>query len=71
MIEHFDDYAAGMGRGPANRDKDLDPWRTITKDRYERGQFTLNRSASYSAAIKLRTDAKSVSDNFIEWYNFE
>lgn len=71
VIEHFDDYAAGVGRGPAERDKDLDPWRSVTKDRYERGQFILSRTTSYEAAIKLRTDAKAVSDNFIEWYKSE
>lgn len=41
MIEHFDDYAAGEGQGQAERDTDLDSWRTFTKDIYERGQFRL------------------------------
>jgi len=68
MIEHFDDYAAGVGRGQAKRDKDLDPWRTVTKDRYERGQFALDRTTSYDAAINLRSEAKIVSEKFIKWY---
>ncbi|MGO9474763.1 MAG: hypothetical protein ACLPWS_15395 [Rhodomicrobium sp.] len=68
MIEHFDDYAAGEGRGPAERERDLDPWRTTTRDRYERGLFCLERHQSYAAAIKLRADAKGVSDKFIQWY---
>ena len=68
MIEHFDDYAAGEGRGPLERSRDLDPWRTITRDRYERGVFYLERHQSYEAAIKMRADAKSVSDKFIQWY---
>lgn len=67
MIEHFDDYAAGTGRGPAKRESDLDPWRRISQDRYERGQFLLDRRKSYEAAIKLRSDAKRVSDEFIQW----
>lgn len=69
MIEHFDDYAAGTGRGPARRKCDLDPWRIITRDRCERGQFLLERSKSYQAAIELRSSAKCVSDEFIRWYN--
>jgi hypothetical protein len=68
MLEHFDDYATGDGRGPAERSPDLDPWRTITKDRYERGAFHLDRDISYDAAIKMRADANAVSDKFIEWY---
>jgi hypothetical protein len=68
MIEHFDDYAAGKGRGLAERERDLDPWRQITRDRYERGLFCLERHQSYEAAIKLRADAKAVSDRFIQWY---
>jgi len=68
MIEHFDDYAAGKGHGPATRENDLDPWREITHDRYERGNFSLERKSSYEAAIKLRSDAKCVSDEFIQWY---
>ncbi len=65
MIEHFDDYAAGKGRGPAKRETDVDPWRIATTAQYERGQFVLERKASYAAAIKLRDDAKQVSDSFI------
>jgi hypothetical protein len=68
MIEHFDDYAAGEGHGPGRRERDLDPWRTITKDQYERGVFLLDRHKSYEAAINLRANAKKVSDKFIEWY---
>jgi hypothetical protein len=68
MIEHFDDYAAGEGQGPAKRESDLDPWRVVTRDRFERGQFCLERSKSYEAAIKLRSDGKCVSDEFIQWY---
>jgi hypothetical protein len=68
MIEHFDDYAAGKGQGPARRERDLDPWRKITRDRYERGLFCLERHQSCEAAIKLRADAKGVSDKFIQRY---
>ena len=68
MIEHFDDYAAGEGRGPAMRERDLDPWRQTSRDRYERGLFCLERRPSYEAAIKLRADAKGVSDKFIQRY---
>lgn len=67
MIEHFDDYAAGKGRGAAMREGELDPWRTITRDRFERGRFVTERSTAYEAAIILRSDAKRVSDNFIAW----
>jgi hypothetical protein len=71
MIEHFDDYAADTGRGPLERSHDLDPWRTITKERYERGAFHLDRHQSYEAAIKIRANAKKVSDKFIEWYKLQ
>lgn len=67
MIEHFDDYAAGVGRGPATREGELDPWRTVTPDRFERGRFALDRVTAYDAAIQLRADAKHVSDKFIDW----
>lgn len=46
MIEHFDDYASGKGRGPAQRKTDLDPWRTIDPDQYERGQFHTDEERS-------------------------
>jgi hypothetical protein len=68
MLEHFDDYAAGKGRGPGKRERDLDPWRIVTKDRYERGVFLLERHKSYEAAINLRAEAKDVSNRFIELY---
>lgn len=68
MIEHFDDYAAGKGRGPATRDGELDPWRTVTRDRFERGRFVIERASAYEAAICLRSDAKRISDTFIAWY---
>lgn len=68
MIEHFDDYAAGEGRGPATRDGELDPWRTVTRDRFERGRFVIERAPAYNAAIGLRSDAKRASDTFIAWY---
>ena len=68
MIEHFDDYAAGAGRGPADRFSDLDPWRVVGRDQYQRGQFSLARADSYSAAIKLKSDAEAVSATFIQWY---
>jgi hypothetical protein len=68
MIEHFDDFAAGKGRGPLDRGRDLDPWRTVTNDRFERGNFSLERSSTYEAAIQMRADAKAVSDKFIHWY---
>jgi hypothetical protein len=69
MIEHFDDYAAGIGRGPAIRTTDLDPWRTISNDRFERGEFALERSYCYQAAVDLKMGAKRVSDQFIVWFN--
>ena len=68
MIEHFDDYAADEGSGPARRKRDLDPWRQITRERYERGLFRLERHQSYEAAVNLRADAKDVSDKFIQRY---
>lgn len=68
MIEHFDEYAAGEVRGPATREGELDPCRTVTRDRFERGRFVIERSTAYEAAIILRSDAKRVSDNFIAWY---
>jgi hypothetical protein len=68
MIEHFDDYASGLGRGKAERDRDLDPFRHFTRDCYERGKFRLERKCSYSAAIKLQSGAKIVSKSFINWY---
>lgn len=68
MIEHFDDYAAGVGKGPGTRRGDLDPWRTFDRDRYERGQFFLERENSFAAADKLRSEAKRVSSAFIRWY---
>ena len=68
MIEHFDDYAAGVGRGPAVRDKHLDPWRIHSKEHYERGDLRLDRMKSYKAADKLRADAKTISDKFVRWY---
>jgi hypothetical protein len=68
MIEHFDDYAADKGHGPAKRKSELDPWRTVTRDRFERGRFVIERASAYEAAIRLRSDAKQVSDAFIEWY---
>lgn len=68
MIEHFDDYAADMGRGPAKRKEDLDPWRSVNRDRYERGQFCLDRDKSFAAADKLRLEAKRLSSDFVEWY---
>jgi hypothetical protein len=68
MIEHFDDYAAGIGRGPATREGELDPWRWVSRDRFERGRFTIERAEAYDAAIRLRSDAKRVSDIFIGWY---
>lgn len=69
MIEHFDDYAAGTGRGPATRSGELDPWRVITRDRFERGQYVLERKTSFDAANELRLGAKRVSDEFIKWHN--
>jgi hypothetical protein len=68
MIEHFDDYAADQGRGPASRKGDLDPWRSISRDKFERGRFLIERDAAYKAAIRLRSDAKGVSDTFIVWF---
>lgn len=68
MIEHFDDYAAGRGRGPATREGELDPWRAVSQDRFERGRYVVERAPAYDAAIRLRSDAKRVSDDFIAWY---
>lgn len=68
MLEHFDDYAAGLGRGPAERPTDLDPWREVTVEKFCRGQFELKLHLSMEAADALRLDAKSVSDKFISWY---
>lgn len=71
MIEHFDDYAAGEGRGPATRNGELDPWRTGTRDRFERGKFVIERAPAYDAAIRLRSSAKRVSDDFIKWHRVQ
>lgn len=68
MIEHFDDYAAGKGRGPAKRDQELDPWRSYDLEKYERGRLSFDRLTSYNAAIELRAEAKSISSKFISWY---
>lgn len=68
MIEHFDDYAAGKGRGPAERDRDLDPPRPLDIDHYQRGHFTLNRLDLIDAADLLRLNAKKASTDFIRWY---
>jgi hypothetical protein len=68
MVEHFDDYAAGVGRGPAEAASDLDPWRVVDRDRYERGQFWLEREGSYLAAIRLKSDGERLSTEFIQWY---
>ena len=69
MIEHFDDYAAGNGRGPGQRETDLDPWRSFTKDYYERGGFRLERVKSFDAIVALQRDAKMASDDLIGWLN--
>lgn len=71
MIEHFDDYAAGKGRGPAKRDSELDPWRSYDLDKYERGRFSFDRLQAYNAAIDLRAEAKVLSSKFIDWYKIE
>lgn len=68
MIEHFDDYASGAGRGPVERTSDLDPWRTVTPEQWERGHFKLGRRASFEAACRLRDDAKCISDKFVQTY---
>ncbi len=65
MIEHFDDYAADKGHGPATRVSELDPWRTVGRDKFERGRFAIDRETAYAAAIVLRSEAKRVSDAFI------
>jgi len=69
MIEHFDDYALGKGRGPASREVDLDPWRSIGPDKYERGRFHFDRNEMLVAANELRLKANTGSDAFIKWYN--
>lgn len=68
MIEHFDEYAMGKGRGPATREGELDPWRMVTPDRFERGQFVIEGAAAYDAAIQMRADANRVSDKIINWF---
>ncbi|QDZ13207.1 hypothetical protein FPZ08_06425 [Devosia ginsengisoli] len=68
MLEHFDDYASGKGRGPATRADDLDPWRTVSIERYERGQFTIDRRKSYDAAMMMRSGAHDVEEAFLRWY---
>ena len=69
MVEHFDDYAANEGRNKKfERDKDLDPWRVIDRDRYEREQFLLYRKKSFDAANELRSNSKIVSGKYIDWY---
>ncbi|KQV46406.1 hypothetical protein ASD07_13055 [Duganella sp. Root336D2] len=71
MFEHFDDYATGAGRGPAERNLDLDPWRSIAVEEFSRGQFKILLSPSMAAANYLRSDAEAVSDKFIRWYERE
>lgn len=71
MIEHFDDYAENKGRGPGQRNTDLDPPREFTKDHYERGRFMLERKKSCDAVIMLQADAKKVSGEFLKWLNPE
>jgi len=71
MFEHFDEYAAGVGRGPAERHVDLDPWRTITVATYSRGKYTLDFVSSMDAATRLRDGAKLVSTKFIDWYKLK
>lgn len=71
MFEHFDDYAAGEGRGPAKRSVDLDPWRFIDVEEYSRGQFKICLTPSMEAANNLRSDAKVISDKFIRWYRVQ
>jgi len=71
MFEHFDDYASGLGRGPAKRDTELDPWRAISVEEFNRGQFSLELTTSMNAANDLRSDAKEVSDKFISWFKSE
>jgi len=68
MIEHWDDYAAGKGRGPAERWRDLDPWRSISVSRFARGKLHLELSKSYEAAIALRADATCACRKFSDWY---
>ncbi len=67
MIEHFDDYAAGKGRVRGIRDDSLDPWRVVSRDRFERGQFIIEKTSAYSAAIQLRSEAKDVGKKFTQW----
>jgi hypothetical protein len=61
MIEHFDDYASGAGRGPADRFSDLDPWRVVGRDQYQRGELRLVRTDSYSAANKSPADSENAA----------
>jgi hypothetical protein len=68
MIEHFDERAAGIWRGLGSRRGELDPFRHFDRDTYERGLFKFERRKSYTAAIKLRSDAEQVSSTFINWY---
>mgnify|MGYP006888931404 CR=1 FL=1 len=69
MIKHFDDDAANEGRGPATREGELDPWRTVPRDRFERGRLVIERTTAYNAAIAPRSVAKRVRDTFIAWRN--
>jgi len=71
MFEHFDDYAAGVGRGPAERSTDLDPWRFISVEECSRGQFKILLTPSMTAANDLRSDAQAISEKFIRWYSAE
>lgn len=67
VIEQIEGNAAGKGRGPATRSGELDPWRTVTRDRFERGRCAIQRSKAYAAAVTLRSQAKRVCALFIEW----
>lgn len=69
MIEHFDDYATGAGRGPALRETELDPWRTYDQENYERGRYSFNRQNSMRSANNLRLGTKPLCSELINWFN--
>jgi hypothetical protein len=68
MLEHFDEYAADDGRGPATRRGELDPWRAVSPDRFERGRFVIDRAVAYNTAIALRAAATALSKKFTDHY---
>lgn len=54
MFEHFDEYAAGLGRGPATRADHLDPSRPLNSRYFVRDNITIDRMKAFDAAKHLR-----------------